>query len=454
MLGKILYNDKIHLARFENNILDIFADFVFDNQPEFENVKINNENILYAYMENGDIFFFNIIDCELEIEKYNIKYFRYKNINYFKYKYELARKDTFYGKDNFFSFQEIIFEDGVLIPMLSFIDDDNYNFESNLTLSNDMMINFEIFFEICDALEENILNYNNLNLLAQYQNCIKKYRMRIKFQTQINLNELDSIIKCILKFLYFLNANNKFSFSKIRVNFGFDLEYYCNYVNYDTSYIKRYSFLKNFNKKNIKILFEEIQNPKYDLSFLNVFSCEKINYYEVYDLAKSIDSMCSNPKESKSCAALKKENEMKNKLHDTIKLSIKKIEEEYNDKFNDDYKNFIIGSSKLENFRKKVADILTTFNDFNKNYNFRQFSELSQDDISSISETIQKLRNTIHGKDNADLDDNLYLVYFVAIAFYVNMFLKIEASDNEFKSSSAIYNLISNNLLVYKPKLS
>ena len=164
--------------------------------------------------------------------------------------------------------------------------------------------------------------------------------------------------------------------------------------------------------------------------------------------------MFSDPKESKSCAALKKENEMKNKLHDKIKSAISKIEEEYNDKFNDDYKSFIIGSSKLENFRKKVADILTTFNDFNKNYNFSQFSELSLDDISRISETIQKLRNTIHGKDNVGLDDNLYLVYFVAIAFYVNMFLKIEASDNEFKNSSAIYNLISNNLLVYKPKLS
>lgn len=442
MLGRILYNDNIHLARFENNILEVYYSILLEKTSEFENAFFNDftKKLSLCILENNEYIFFDLTHLKKENIIFPLSIYKYQIDTYFRKHSQLDFNQFLCEKSNL-SFKTIVFENGILKPMYAFIDD-QFNFNTTIKLNNGLALNASVKFVVVDNEEYEELKNDKSTLLLSDKNIIKKYQLIVEFEKNVDFDYLNETIDFIKKFLAFYNLDNYFPIEKIIVDFGFKLDYISNSFNYDCSIIRRFSFLKNFNVENVKKLFEEIQNKKYDLSFLNVFNKKCVNYEEVYDLAKSIDTCIVNREIDKNNQFTDAEDLARDELKEKIEEVFKNIN--YN--FDNDFKDFLLSMAKSDNFRKKITIILNKFNSYNIVSN--QFSTFSKEDIEKYAKLFQNLRNNIHGVSQKDIscDDRNVITKNVAFAFYIYILLEIFQFDKKTNSPirSSIFNLLSN----------
>lgn len=381
MLGKIYFQGNWHLCRYENYTLDILHN-TCSKPRRFGQSKIPfNLSSVITCFEDGSICFFDLRNMQDPLNLNEYVYYRFNAPNYFK-----TDRIKSYIIKNLNGIRKVIFKNGVLKPMLELSHIQNFEIEIEGIICK---ISFRIKKKTDDFLCE--LKYGTM--LSNNPNKIAEYCIEIDFNKSVNIDNLNSIIDRLYKFVQFINWDYTapIGFIEVKTNNG-PLLYFKEGIQYAQQPIVRYNYIANC-KSIVQELAKAIFSDKYDMSFLSLIDKEAYTANDYWVLAQSIEKNIKDV--NLQSATLNEEIELYKNLKSKISRTIRDFENDYG-KIDEQKKSFISSSIEIPRFRQKIEFLYEKFNDFaNHNFIYKKIQDL---DIIELSKQVSIARNSIHGQ--------------------------------------------------------
>lgn len=408
MIGKIFYQTRWCLCRYENGILDILRN-TCSAPLYFLQSKISyNIGSVIASFEDGSIYFFDIRDTTVlsNFDEYVAD--RFYAPNYFK-----TDRIESYAIKSLKKIKKVTFKNGVLKPMLELSHIPKFEVEVEGVIC-------KVCFCIKKKSDDFLCKMEHGTMLSNIPNKITEYCIEMCFNKGIDIDMLNSIIDRLYKLVQFINMDYTAPIGSVEVetNNG-PMLYFKKGIKYGQQPIVRYNYIANC-KSIVQELSQKILSDKYDMSFLSLIDKEIYTANDYWLLAQSIENNVNIVDVDLQSSNLTDEILLYQNLKLEIETTIETFEDKYG-KIDAQKKSFILSLIEIPRFRQKIEYLYERFNDFAKHSS--KYKELEDEDMKNLSRQVNFARNTIHGQP--DVKFNKEIAKFGATMAVLGMYLYI-----------------------------
>ena len=408
MIGKIFYQTKWCLCRYENSILDILHNTCSAPRCILQsNISYNISSVIAAF-EDGSICFFDIRDATalFNVDEYVAD--RFYAPNYFK-----TNRIKSNGIKSIKKIKKVTFKNGVLKPMLELSHIPKFDVEIEGVVC-------KVCFCIKKKSDDFLCKMKYGTMLSNNPNKITEYCIEMCFDKSVDIDNLNLFIDRLYKLVQFINMDYMALIESVEVetNNG-PLLYFKQGINYGQQPIVRYNYIANC-KSIVQELSQKILSDKYDMSFLSLIEKENYTANDYWVLAQSIEKNVNMVDIDLQSPELTVEIQFYINLKTVIKQTMKAFED-MNGKIDKDKKSFILSLIEIPRFRQKIEFLYERFNEFAKQSS--KYKELEDKDIKNLSQQVNNARNTIHGQ--SDLKFNKDIAKYGATLAVMSMYLYI-----------------------------
>lgn len=256
MIGKIFYQTKWCLCRYENSILDILHNTCSAPRCILQSKISYNISSVIAAFEDGSICFFDIRDATalFNVDEYVAD--RFYAPNYFK-----TNRIKSNGIKSIKKIKKVTFKNGVLKPMLELSHIPKFDVEIEGVVC-------KVCFCIKKKSDDFLCKMKYGTMLSNNPNKITEYCIEMCFDKSVDIDNLNLFIDRLYKLVQFINMDYMALIESVEVetNNG-PLLYFKQGINYGQQPIVRYNYIANC-KSIVQELSQKILSDKYDMSFL------------------------------------------------------------------------------------------------------------------------------------------------------------------------------------------
>lgn len=418
MIGKIFFEDKWRVCRFENNRLEILR---IECEEPYGTSQISFiKNATIAFFEDGRFYYFDLTDIQLV----SLNEFILSSIlspNYF-----VANEDRSHTIGDIKTFNYISFKNGVLKPMLerssiSPIRIDLYD------------ISAEINFNVVQRQSDRLCEFETGQILSTNMDLYYEYTIDVQLDKAENISNLNKWVDSIYKFIEFVNIDFDAPIEKLQVgtNLGI-LDYYKNTVNY-SNIVRRYNYVQNSSQIVENLLKETIQ-PNFNIKFLKSFK-QDLTTIDYWEFSQSLEDNIKN----RTPINIDEYKEVVEK-HKKLKDKVESLDEFL--AFDNEDRRFILAVIDNSKFRDKIMCALESYNNFAKNYS--QYHCMSEKEMVQLSGQLSKARNSIHSGnvEGVDFDVAERCLRICFLGLYIYVLDKADATATiKFNMLSKIYRI-------------
>ncbi len=408
MLGKIYFQDKWYLCRYENDTLDILQN-TCSKPGRFGQSKIPfNLSSVLAHFEDGSICFFDLRGIQNTVNFDEYVCYRFNSPNHFK-----SDRIEPYIVKNLNGIKKLTFKNGVLKPMLELSQIPSFEIEIEGVMC-------KICFRIKKKMDDVLCKMQYGTMLSNNPNKITEYCVEIGFNKSIDIDNLNSVIDRLYKFVQFINLDYAAPIGSVEVktNNG-QLQYFKKGIHYAQQPIIRYNFIANC-RSIVQELAKAIFSNKYDMSFLSLIDKETYNANDYWVLAQAIEKNVNIADVNLQSQTITDEIQRYKSLRSEIGSTIRDFEKRCG-KIDGQKKDFILSLIEIPRFRQKIEFLYEKFNDFAKCSS--RYKEIEDKDIIDLSQQVSFARNSIHGQMNEKF--NVKRAEIGAITAVLGMYLYI-----------------------------